>query len=253
MVGANGILPHRSVPCPAHLPDVFASLSTGTPRAWARWRSSPCRGGDGVVRALTDRERSEFDALGVTVTGECGCAAPDRLPEREVPEAWDWALLRKFNEFWPRTHSAPLEFPWLGDLVTRERAWRWASQFPRFFALVEASDTDVIRGFIARTLTEVEPPSPYEGDGDGGEKRKCCSALSRPPPVPPDWFIDEQGCWNQTIQCLDEEGKVNTLEQLCCFHDGGFIACVPDCSVIQGTDIPRKPPGSPPSDPEILS
>jgi hypothetical protein len=78
--------------------------------------------------------------------------------------------------------AGPHDFPWLGDLVNRERAWRWASQFPQFFATVEAADRDVIRGFIARTLTEVEPPS----DLEAAKGKGCCKSKKPPrPPLPP--------------------------------------------------------------------
>ena len=154
-----------------------------------------------MVRALSRRESEELERLGVSVVhgprdgagscdcngapSDCGgpCSGDEALPEREVPTTWDWSLLRKFNDFWPSTMSAPHDFPWLGDLVTRERAWRWASQFPRFFALVEASDSDIIRAFIARTLTEVEPPSPYEGESEE-EKKGCCKKKEPAPPPP---------------------------------------------------------------------
>ncbi len=161
-----------------------------------------------MVHVLSRRESEELERLGVSVvrgprdgagscdcTGslsDCGgpCSGDEALPEREVPTTWDWSLLRKFNDFWPSTISAPHDFPWLGDLVTRERAWRWASQFPRFFALVEASDSDIIRAFIARTLTEVEPPSPYEGESEE-EKKGCCKTKTPDPPVwVPAWGHD---------------------------------------------------------------
>lgn len=140
-----------------------------------------------MVRALTGREQAEFDRLGVTVAGspcacdgaeDCGCAESE-LPEREVSTTLDWSLARKFNDFWPSTMEGPHDFPWLGDLVTRERAWRWASQFPQFFATVEAADRDAIRAFIARTLTEVEPPS----DLEAAKGKGCCkSKKSEPAP-----------------------------------------------------------------------
>jgi hypothetical protein len=143
-------------------------------------------------RALTSREEGDFRTLGVTLFstraecgcttggrgcggGTCGCETDAKLPERESPTSWDWSLLRKFNDFWPSTMAAPHEFPWLGELVTRDRAWRWTSQFPRFFALIEASDSHVIRAFIARTLTEVEPPATEEQGS-----RTCCKPVNPP-------------------------------------------------------------------------
>jgi hypothetical protein len=211
-----------------------------------------------VVHALSRRESEELERLGVSVvhgprdgagscdcTGspsDCGgpCSGDEALPEREVPTTWDWSLLRKFNDFWPSTMSAPHDFPWLGDLVTRERAWRWTSQFPRFFALVEASDSDIIRAFIARTLTEVEPPS----DGDSVPAKGCCREKEPSTPTPID--IRANACYDENQACQDEDGAPFNLKQICCFNDNGGIDCTPTCESFGGRDQPGRPPGSPP-------
>jgi len=209
---------------------------------------------------LSRRESEELERLGVSVvhgprdgagscdcTGspsDCGgpCSVDEGLPEREVPTARDWSLLRKFNDFWPSTMSAPHDFPWLGDLVTRERAWRWASQFPRFFTLVEASDTELIRAFIARTLTEVEPPSPFEEESDE-EKKKCCRKRpTEPTPIYPT-FPDEAGCYTANQQCLD---GTNLVQTCCMYDDGDTIVCTPTCESWGTEPAPPLPPGSPP-------
>jgi hypothetical protein len=171
------------------------------------------------------------------------------LPEREVATTWDWSLLRKFNDFWPSTMSAPHDFPWLGDLVTRERAWRWASQFPRFFALVEASDSDIIRAFIARTLTEVEPPSPYEGESEE-EKKGCCRKRPKEPtPSYPTLPDPVSVCWQENQRCKDG----SDLLQTCCMWDeGDSVICTPTCESYGTEPVDPLPPGSPPGSGNIF-
>lgn len=191
-----------------------------------------------MVRALTQREQAEFDRLGVTVMGspcacdgaeECGCAESE-LPEREVSTTLDWSLARKFNDFWPSTMEGPHDFPWLGDLVNRERAWRWASHFPQFFATVEAADRDVIRGFIARTLTEVEPPSDLEA-----AKGKGCCKRRTPPNVPDPPIEDNPNCkqefWTSCAGCPPGRGTLYYVWPDCSEQQAG-AACsqfAPQC------------------------
>jgi hypothetical protein len=201
-----------------------------------------------VVRALTQREQAEFDRLGVTVMGspcacdgaeECGCAESE-LPEREVSTTLDWSLARKFNDFWPSTMEGPHDFPWLGDLVTRERAWRWASQFPQFFATVEAADRDAIRAFIARTLTEVEPPS----DLEAAKGKGCCKRRGdAPSPVEP-WPPLEDN-----PRCTQERTWICTE---CPAGQGQMVDIYPDCHEVKhGLCVPTPHcPGVGPIEPE---
>lgn len=64
--------------------------------------------------------------------------------------------------------DGPHDFPWLGDLVPRERAWRWASQFPRFFGTVEAADRDVVVAFGSTPVaTAADARAAMEADGGG--------------------------------------------------------------------------------------
>lgn len=141
----------------------------------------------------------------------------------------DWDLLRKFNTFWPRGCQGPPDMPWLGQLVSRKKAWRWASQFPRLLKDVEPEHTQVILGFVARTLTQVEPPSPSSEAGD----KKCCEKRVLGP---------ESGgnddCWPQFVTCaeyvLDFEGKpvptggLYISMRTCCLTDEG-IRCSDAC------------------------
>lgn len=113
----------------------------------------------------------------------------------------DWELLRKFNLFWPRQDASPPDFPWLGSLVGRKKAWRWVSQFPRLFRDVEPNHTPFILDFISRTLTEVEPAVGSE-EGD----KTCCRKRPEPPvllPDPDDFPEDDCRIHNCYPHCLD--------------------------------------------------
>jgi hypothetical protein len=125
----------------------------------------------------------------------------DRVAETGPPVKADWALMRKFNYFWPSEFAAPPEFPWLATLVTRKKAWRWVSQFPMFFEQVEYWDKRTIERFIAQTLTEVEPTMSSGEEGD----KKCCKPKPKPAPeidlFPP---CDRQGPGSWTESCADE-------------------------------------------------
>lgn len=94
-----------------------------------------------------------------------GATTGSLSPEPVRAGQWDWALMRKFNAFWP-TGGVPADFPWLADLVSREKAWRWASQFPSHFANLAPSSVDEIRRFISQTLTENDPQV--------ADKKGCC-------------------------------------------------------------------------------
>jgi len=102
------------------------------------------------------------------------------LPPDYTAGTWNWEFMRKFATFWPEHLPAPPDFPWLAGLVTRKKAWRWASQFPKTFAEIEPSDIESITTFISATLTAVDPS--VSGNGEKGDKG-CCG--SKPPPGPP--------------------------------------------------------------------
>jgi hypothetical protein len=133
-----------------------------------------------------------------------------------VRRATDWQLLRKFAQFWPRGRT-PADFPWLADLVTREKAWRWVSQFPARFASITHHDRVAIREFIRDTLTQVE----VKPEVDDPEGKGCCKKKG-----PDDTFQwpeeTEDNCWHVT--CNESEcGDVMVASEG--FNtDGGFEA-----------------------------
>jgi hypothetical protein len=148
-------------------------------------------GGEVSPDVMSDGARDE----GSNVTRSIGSLVPETTTH-------DWQLLRKFNRFWPRDSAGPVDFPWLADLVSRQKAWLWVSQFPNMFRDVEASNNRFILNFIAQTLTAVDPirdGAAPGGDSGGGlptpeAKKTCCKGRETPnantvQDGPPDYMI----------------------------------------------------------------
>lgn len=106
------------------------------------------------------------------------------------------SLARKFSHFWPRGLRGPPSLPWLGELVDRRKAWRWASQFPGHLARISAGDTAAIRSFVADTLMSVDP-SETEGAGD----KRCCRPRAPSPAPNPD---PQDGSLPESTSCESE-------------------------------------------------
>lgn len=154
--------------------------------------------------------------------GEAARRAISQGPEPGFAQS-PWRLLRRFSEFWPAGLASPPALPWLGELVDRRRAWRWASQFPRFLASVDPTDVEAIRGFVAATLLDVEPS---EGEGDGD--KRCCR--KKPRERYPDFPEEEpEDCWQVT--CAESEcGATSGFEDSGLEGAGlGASWCAKDC------------------------
>ena len=88
---------------------------------------------------------------------------------------------------------------------------------------------DAWSGFIARTLTSVEPPSPFEGDEEEGDAKRCCKKVEKPPMEPKYNVPEEEPCSEaDSYQRTCDQSECNELGFL--GMDGGMAsACVQDC------------------------
>lgn len=173
----------------------------------------------------TCSECSASDAMPACVR----CQDPPRASEtgflsieRSSGPGPNFGLLRKFNKFWPAELPGPPDFPWLPTIVSRRKAWRWASQFPTFFEDVEYWDCTTIEQFISQTLTEVEPE--MESSREKGDK-KCCRTKDKPkPPISEDPDLPDDGICpdSQYVTCLN-----------CSPGEGAVIWLYADCHEIR--------------------